>query len=130
LSEEKKLEYLDKQRKSRQKKKDELKGATLLSYYLQPGVMFSGIIIYFSVILAAGEQSPLDDLTNLPINENREKHGRSGSSWYSRLSPGKKAEYLDKQRAARKLKRIAAVNLENLYEPKQLDDQGKQYYFL
>jgi hypothetical protein len=116
LSDEKKLEYLDKQRKSRQKKKDELQGATLLSYYLQPQ------FINLSIYLAAGEQSPLD--------ENREKHKLPGSTWYSRLSPAKKAEYLEKQRAARKLKRIAAVNLENLYEPKQLDDQGKPYYFL
>jgi hypothetical protein len=41
----------------------------------------------------------------------------------------KKAEYLDKRRAYRQTKTIGAINLESLYEPKQLDDQGKQYYF-
>jgi hypothetical protein len=47
LSDEKKLEYLDKQRKSRQKKKDELQGATLLSYYLQP--QFINLSIYLFI---------------------------------------------------------------------------------
>jgi hypothetical protein len=30
----------------------------------------------------------------------------------------KKAEYLDKERESRQLKKIAALNLEKLYEPK------------
>jgi hypothetical protein len=81
-------------------------------------------------LLLAGDHTPISGLTNLPIHETHEKHKQTGSSWYSRLSAEKKAENLDKQRAYRQTKSIAAINLESLYEPNQLDDQGKQYYFL
>jgi hypothetical protein len=73
-------------------------------------------------LLLAGEHTPISDQT-------QEKQKQSGSSWYSRLSAEKRAEYLDKLRASRQMKGIVALNLESLYEPTDNHDQGKQYYF-
>jgi hypothetical protein len=62
-----------------------------------------------------GEDTPIRNLTSILIS----------TSWYGQLSAERKAEYLDKQRKSpQKKKKAAALNVDNLEQPKQIVHQG------
>jgi hypothetical protein len=114
LSAEKKAEYIEKQRNSRQKKKSAGQPQQLVNQGTA-ACQYSNISALLPNMLYAGERSPLGDLTNLSTDGKQ-----NGTSWYARLSAEQKTDYLNKQRIYRQMKKIAPLNLEKLY------DEGKQ----
>lgn len=68
------------------------------------------------------ELTPVKDQSNKCAKEKSGRKNSSGTSWYGRLSPGSKEQYLRKQRQYRELKR-----LKSLEEPKQLPEQGSKH---
>jgi len=73
------------------------------------------------------EITPVKDQANKGAKVNRGRQNSSGTSWYGRLSPGSKEEYLRKQRQYREHKKNTALKLKSLEEPKQLPEQGSKH---
>ena len=68
--------------------------------------------------IGSGDPSPFKDLTNIPTdgdaaitcNQQGQQKKTNGQGWYARLTPEKKAEYLEKLRIVRQQKKAASMS--------------------